>query len=116
LGKEQLLPNSALSGSPGTYIGVVRIMQKYRVYFATKLQVTTSWFQRKKNISETEYVVVSAHNEAHAVKEAKKHVDLDALGMPFHITRIQAAGNDETEGCHGSLAKPIPAGDDTAGV
>jgi len=89
-------------------------MQKFRVYFATKVQVTTSWFRRKKNISETEYVVVLAHNEAHAVKEAKKYVDLDALGMPFQITRIQVAGLDELEGYHGSMAKPELPSEDTA--
>ncbi len=80
-------------------------MEKFRVYFATKVQVTKSWFRRKKNVSETEYVVVSAHNEAHAAKEAKKHVNLDALGMPFQITRIQQAGTDESEGYHGVLAR-----------
>jgi len=86
-------------------------MQKFRVYFATKVHVTTSWFRRKKDISETEYVVVSAHNEAHAVKEAKKYVDLEALGMPFHVTRILATASDEAEGGHGSLAQkpPVPA-------
>jgi len=80
-------------------------MQKYRVYFATKVHETQSWFSRKRNVSETEYVVVNAHNEAHAVKEAKAHVDLDALGMAFQVTRIQAAPADEPEGYHGSLAK-----------
>ena len=83
-------------------------MQKYRVYFATKFHVTKSWFQRKKNISETEYVVVNAHNEAHAVKEAKTHIDLEALGVPFQVTRIQATANDEPEGYHGSLAPKRP--------
>lgn len=73
-------------------------MQKFRVYFATKVHVTTSWFRRKKSVSATDYVVVSAHNEAHAVKEAKKHVDIEALGMPFQIMRIEPAAADEPEG------------------
>jgi len=77
-------------------------MQKFRVYFATKIQVTSSWFHRKKDVSETEYVVVMAHNEAHAVKEAKKHVRLDALGMPFEVTQIRHAPEDEAEGYHGT--------------
>ncbi len=84
-------------------------MKKFRVYFATKVHVTTSWFRRKKDVSETEYVVVAAHNEAHAVKEAKQHVDMEALGMPFQVTRIQPADPDEAEGCHGSLAKRQPS-------
>jgi len=83
-------------------------MQKFRVYFATKVHVTTGWFRRKRDISETEYVVVKAHNEAHAVKEAKQHIDLDALGMPFQVTRIQATTEDEPEGYHGTLAPKQP--------
>ncbi len=88
-------------------------MKKFRVYYATKVHVTTSWFRRKKDVSETEYVVVTAHNEAHAVKEAKKHVDLDALGMPFQVTQIRPAPADEEEGCHGSLAaRPAPGSEE----
>lgn len=79
-------------------------MQKFRVYFATKVQITTGWFRRQKSISETEYVVVYAHNEAHAVKEAKALIDLDALGVPFQVTRIQATAQDDPEGYHGTLA------------
>jgi hypothetical protein len=77
-------------------------MQKYRVYFATKYHVTTSWFRRKKDVTETEYVVVAAHNEAHAVKEAKKHVSLESLGIPFQVTHIHRAPADEAEGYHGT--------------
>ncbi|EHJ47497.1 hypothetical protein DFW101_1489 [Solidesulfovibrio carbinoliphilus subsp. oakridgensis] len=91
-------------------------MKKFRVYFATKVNVTTSWFRRKKDVSETEYVVVSAHNEAHAVKEAKKHVDLDALGMPFQVTRITSAADDEAEGCHGTLARRLSPAEEPAAV
>lgn len=91
-------------------------MKKFRVYFATKVNVTTSWFRRKKDVSETEYVVVSAHNEAHAVKEAKKHVDLDALGMPFQVTRITGATDDETEGCHGTLARRLSPAEEPQAV
>jgi hypothetical protein len=76
-------------------------MQKFRVYFATKIQVTSSWFHRKKDVSETEYVVVMAHNEAHAVKEAKKHVRLDALGMPSR-NPDSACARVEAEGYHGT--------------
>lgn len=86
-------------------------MQKYRVYFATKVLVTSGWFRRQKSISETEYVVAYGHNEAHAVKEAKARIDLDALGMPFQVTRIQHALADDVEGYHGSLApkgRPAP--------
>ena len=86
-------------------------MQKFRVYFATKVLITTGWFRRQKSISETEYVVVSAHNEAHAVKEAKALIDLDALGVPFQVTRISATSEDDPEGYHGSLAprhRPAP--------
>ncbi|MHC1789816.1 hypothetical protein [Solidesulfovibrio sp.] len=79
-------------------------MQKFRVYFATKVQITTGWFRRQKCISETEYVVVYAHNEAHAVKEAKMLIDLDALGVPFQVTRIQATTPDDPDGYHGTLA------------
>ena len=79
-------------------------MQKFRVYFATKVLITTGWFRRQKSVSETEYVVVRAHNEAHAVKEAKALIDLDALGVPFQVTRIQATTEDDPEGYHGSLA------------
>ena len=90
-------------------------MQKYRVYFATKVLVTSGWFRRTKSISETEYVVVYAHNEAHAVKEAKARIDLDALGVPFQVTRIAAAASDDTEGYHGSLApKHRPASEPDA--
>ena len=77
-------------------------MQKYRVYFATKVLVTSGWFRRQKSVSETEYVVVYGHNEAHAVKEAKKHVRLDALGMHFEVTQIRHAPEDEAEGYHGT--------------
>ncbi len=84
-------------------------MQKFRVYFATQVHVTTRWFRRKKDVSETEYVVVYAHNEAHAVKEAKKHIDLEALAVPFQVTRIEHAPEDEAEGCHGALAKACRA-------
>ncbi|QLA15333.1 hypothetical protein [Desulfolutivibrio sulfoxidireducens] len=73
-------------------------MKKYRVYFATKVHVFTTWFRRKERVSATDYVVVSGHNEAHAVKEAKKHIDLDELGLPFHVTQIREAGEDEAEG------------------
>lgn len=83
-------------------------MKKFRVYFATKVHVTHSWFRRKKDVSETEYVVVLAHNEAHAHKEAKRYVDIDALGMPFQVTQITPAADDETEGHHGSLARLAP--------
>ena len=86
-------------------------MQKYRVYFATKVLVTSGWFRRQKSVSETEYVVVYGHNEAHAVKEAKARIDLGALGMPFQVTRIQAALAEDAEGYHGSLApkeRPAP--------
>jgi hypothetical protein len=79
-------------------------MQKFRVYFATKVLITTGWFRRQKSVSETEYVVVRAHNEAHAVKEAKALIDLDALGVPFQVTRIQATTEDDPDGYHGSLA------------
>lgn len=79
-------------------------MQKFRVYFATKVHVTTGWFRRQKSVSETEYAVVSGHNEAHAVKEAKALIDLDALGVPFQVTRIQPALAEDVEGYHGSLA------------
>jgi hypothetical protein len=77
-------------------------MQKFRVYFATKFHVTTTWFRQKKDVTETEYVVVTAHNEAHATKEAKKHVRLDALGLPFEVTHIEPAPIDEPEGYHGT--------------
>jgi len=77
-------------------------MQKFRVYFATKLPVKTSWFHRNKDIAETEYVVVTAHNEAHAVKLAKACIPLDELGMPFEVTHIEHAGADDTEGYHGT--------------
>jgi hypothetical protein len=83
-------------------------MQKFRVYFATKFQVKTSWFRRKKDVIETEYVVVTAHNEAHAVKLAKEHVPQDALGMPFEVTQIRHADPDDTEGYHGSKFRPEP--------
>ena len=86
-------------------------MQKFRVYFATKDFSPSRWFRPKKDVSETEYVVVSAHNEAHAVKEAKARIDLGALGMPFQVTRIQAALAEDAEGYHGSLApkdRPAP--------
>jgi hypothetical protein len=84
-------------------------MQKFRVYFATKFQVTSSWFHPKKDVSETEYVVVTAHNEAHAVKEAKKHVRLDVLGIPFEVTQIRHAPVDEAEGYHGTKFQMEPA-------
>ncbi len=80
-------------------------MQKFRVYFATKDHVPTRWFRSKKEVLETEYVVVSAHNEAHASKEARQHVDLAALAMPFQVTHIEHASADEAEGCHGHLAR-----------
>ena len=83
-------------------------MKKFRVYFATKVHVTHSWFSRKKDVSETEYVVVSAHNEAHAHKEAKKHIDMNALGMPFQVTHIIPAPDDEAEGYHGTVARIAP--------
>ena len=87
-------------------------MQKFRVYFATKVLITTGWFRRQKSVSETEYVVVRAHNEAHAVKEAKVLIDLDALGVPFQVTRIVATTEDDPEGYHGSLApRQVPAPD-----
>ena len=92
-------------------------MQKFRVYFATKVHVTTGWFRRQKSVSETEYAVVSGHNEAHAVKEAKARIDLGALGMPFQVTRIQAALAEDAEGYHGSLApkeRPAPEPERTA--
>lgn len=73
-------------------------MKKYRVYFATKVHVFTRWFRRKERVSATDYVVVSAHNEAHAVKEAKKHIKLEALGIPLRIIRICEAAGDEAEG------------------
>lgn len=79
-------------------------MQKFRVYFATKVLITSGWFRRQKSVSETEYVVVRAHNEAHAVKEAKVLIDLDRLGVPFQVTRILATAEDDPEGYHGSLA------------
>jgi hypothetical protein len=82
-------------------------MQKYRVYFATKDHVPTRWFRPKKEISETEYVVVHAHNEAHASKEAKQHVDIAALGIPFQVTHIEHAPDSEPEGCHGQLARRV---------
>jgi hypothetical protein len=69
-------------------------MQKYRVYFATKVHVFTSWFRRKEK-TETDYVVVNAHNEAHAVKEAKKLINVDDLGIPFNVTQISHADPDE---------------------
>ncbi|EFL51001.1 hypothetical protein DesfrDRAFT_2160 [Solidesulfovibrio fructosivorans JJ]] len=85
-------------------------MKKFRVYFATKVHVTYSWFRRKKDVSETDYVVVLAHNEAHAHKEAKKYVDMETLGMPFQVTHITPAADDEIEGRHGSLGLvPPPA-------
>ncbi|WP_300158799.1 hypothetical protein [Solidesulfovibrio sp.] len=83
-------------------------MQKFRVYFATKDHVPTRWFRSKKEVLETEYVVVSAHNEAHASKEAKKHVDLATLTIPFQVTHIERAPADEAEGCHGHLARTAP--------
>lgn len=88
-------------------------MQKFRVYFATKFQVKTTWFRRKKDITETEYVVVTAHNEAHAVKQAKEHVPLEALGMPFEVTQIRHAAPDDTEGYHGSRFRPEPTTEGT---
>lgn len=95
-------------------------MQKYRVYFATKDFAPTRWFRPKKDVSETEYVVVSAFNEAHASKEAKKHVDIEALSVPFRVTRIEHAAQEEEEGCHGSFAKtlnrPTPPEADAAGA
>ncbi len=72
-------------------------MKKYRVYFAIKVHVFRSWFRRKEK-TETDYVVVAAHNEAHAVKEAKNIIDLDALGAPFQVTQIVEAGPDEEIG------------------
>jgi len=75
-------------------------MKKYRVYFATKVHVFTTWFRRKERVSETEYVVVTAHNEAHAVKLARAHVNLEELGMPFQVTQVREAPTDETEGYH----------------
>lgn len=72
-------------------------MQKYRVYFATKVHVFTSWFRRKEKM-ETDYVVVNAHNEAHAVKEAKILINVDDLGIPFNVTQISHAGPDEEVG------------------
>ena len=89
-------------------------MQKFRVYFATKFHVKTSWFRRQKDVVETEYVVVTAHNEAHAVKLAKEQVPLDALGMPFQVTQIRHAEPDDAEGYHGSMlrsATPVVAPD-----
>lgn len=84
-------------------------MQKFRVYFATKYHVTTTWFRPKKDITETEYVVVTAYNEAHATKEAKKHVNLEPLGLPFQVTHIEPAPADEAEGYHGSMLQSAPA-------
>lgn len=84
-------------------------MQKFRVYFATKDFAPTRWFRSKKDVSETEYVVVCAHNEAHASKEAKKHVDITALSVPFRVTRIELAAPEEAEGCHGVFAKAAPS-------
>lgn len=80
-------------------------MQLFRVYFATKFHVKTSWFHHKKDVAETEYVVVTAHNEAHAVKLAKEFVPLDVLGMPFQVTQIRHAEPGDTEGYHGSLVR-----------
>ncbi|UJX40966.1 hypothetical protein K9F62_20160 [Desulfovibrio sp. JY] len=88
-------------------------MKKFRVYFATKVHVTNSWFRRKKDVSETDYVVVLAHNEAHAHKEAKRYVDMDSLGMPFQVTNIAPAADDEVEGRHGSLGLVNPAAKET---
>lgn len=81
-------------------------MQKFRVYFATKINVTTTWFRQKKDVTETEYVVVSAFNEAHATKEAKKQVHLEPLGLPFEVTHIEPAPADEAEGYHGTKFRP----------
>jgi hypothetical protein len=81
-------------------------MKKFRVYFATDIHVTTTWFRRKKDITETEYVVVAAHNEAHATKEAKKHVNLESLGLPFQVTHIEPAPADEPAGYHGTKLQP----------
>lgn len=75
-------------------------MKKYRVYFATKVHVFTTWFRRRERVSATDYVVVSGHNEAHAVKEAKKHIDMEELGIPLRVTQICEAGQDEAEGHH----------------
>ncbi|MEF3695725.1 hypothetical protein [Desulfolutivibrio sp.] len=75
-------------------------MKKYRVYFATKVHVFTTWFRRKERVSETDYVVVSAHNEAHAVKLARAQVNLDELGMPFRVTQVREAPEGEDEGYH----------------
>ncbi len=73
-------------------------MKKYRVYFATKVHVSTRWFRRKERVSATDYVVVSGCNEAYAVKEAKKHINMDELSIPLRITRICEADGDEAEG------------------
>lgn len=75
-------------------------MKKYRVYFATKVHVFTTWFRRKERVSETDYVVVVAHNEAHAVKLAKAHVNLDELAMPFTVIQVREAPETEDEGYH----------------
>lgn len=88
-------------------------MQKFRVYFATKLQVKTSWFHRKKHVTETEYVVVTAHNEAHAVKLAKACIPLDDLGMPFEVTQIRHAESDDAEGYHGTTFQTETPPDET---
>lgn len=81
-------------------------MQKFRVYFATKINVTTTWFRQKKDVTETEYVVVAGYNEAHATKEAKKLVDLEPFGLPFEVTHIEPAPADEAEGYHGTKFRP----------
>ncbi len=75
-----------------------RRMQKYRVYFATKVRVFRKWFRRKEK-TETDYVVVLGHNEAHAAKEAKQLVNFEEPGAPFNITQIIDAGPDEEIGC-----------------
>jgi hypothetical protein len=75
-------------------------MKKYRVYFATKVHVFTTWFRRKERVSETDYVVVAAHNEAHAVKLARAHVNLEELTMPFRVTQVREALDSEEEGYH----------------
>ncbi|MFZ5812569.1 MAG: hypothetical protein ACOY4F_11040 [Thermodesulfobacteriota bacterium] len=76
-------------------------MKKYRVYFATKVHVFTRWFRRKERVSATDYVVVSGHNEAHAVKEAKKYINFEELDIPLRIIRICEADDDEADGyCH----------------
>lgn len=81
-------------------------MHKFRVYFATKVNMPTTWFRQKKDITETEYVVVSAHNEAHATKEAKKVVNLEPMGLSFEVTHIEQAPADEAEGYHGTKFRP----------